>query len=1154
MTSSSSDFGPARNAREADAAERATVVHGAVAPLAGASTVAVPPPGAPSAAALDLAELGVSCNDGLPSEAGASGGERLGPYSITGHLGAGGMGEVLEVYDARLGRRVAAKVALVQADPGALAKFVREAQITGQLDHPGVPPVHALGVTDAGRVYFTMKPVRGRDLASILDEERAEFARTGRGIRGWAALLRVFVDAADAVGFAHAKGLVHRDLKPANVMVGAFGEVYVMDWGLARVMGDGDGMAEPARVAVGVRTRDGVRGAPVATLEGSILGTPAYMPPEQARGEVSRVDARSDLYSLGAILYEMLSLAAPFDGDSALSVLAKAADEAPLPPSVRTPGRRVPWELEAIVTRAMARDPADRYADTAAITADVLRYLDGRRVAAARYGFAGLAWKWLGRHPQLAGGAALALTVAVAAWSLVAWRDGVRRDGLVRDAEVAAQRGDADAAFALLGQARALAPRALAVDAAVRTVALALLRERLAGTARPDELRRRWAELDAKDDARAVDVPSWGPDDDVARAARTATLEGYLAVVGWLDRALALAPDDAALRELRARAGEGLGWAALAGGDCALARSAFSAAVAFGEPTRGPELAACVQRDVERRLVRWERRAAAILEDMAGGLARPGRPEGAPLWDDYLIELASYRHPRVAAILERRLAQRLDEHEQGSPWTTAHRDEVRLACHALGRMGLAESVPALAAALARLRDPALVAEAGIALCNTRRASANAALVAARDRLGSTSEAWRQIARAFPRVPPDKVEGAAERDPEVWVAKGHELLAKLDPDAALAAYERALAIDADHAGALGGRGQARIVRGEVALGLADLDRALELVPLRPELHANRGYALHRLGRSAEAMMALDRALELDPACIVAYGNRSAVRLAAGDADGALADLDRAIELDPRAAKLWNARGAMRHERGDVAGAGRDFDRALELDPRSAEAWTNRGRARYLAGDAVGAIADFDRALELDPRSAPCLANRGLARAMAGDSAGALADYDQALVLDPRHVGVCLNRARARLATGDAEGARADAERAVELAPGATSPLVVRGQARLACGDAAGAIADYDQAIRQGARDGHVYYQRARACRELGDTVGAIADFDRALALDERMWLAWLGRGQALGALGRTDEGTASLRRARELAPEAMYPSIDHALEALAAPRR
>jgi formylglycine-generating enzyme required for sulfatase activity/tRNA A-37 threonylcarbamoyl transferase component Bud32 len=314
-------------------------------------------------------------------------------YEDLGPLGAGGMGEVRRVRDRVLNRVLARKLvhpALVQR-PLSLARFVEEAKATAQLQHPGIVPVHDLGTLPDGRVWFTMKEVDGRTLTEVLREvhaasrERWETTRTG-----WS--LRRMVDAVHAacraVAYAHERGVVHRDLKPDNVMVGRHGEVYVLDWGLAKLLGrpaPSDGARDEEPVVVG-------RSIEHATRIGQVAGTPAYMPPEQARGEVDRIDARSDVYALGAVLYEVLGGRPPYEGSGRM-VLAQLL-AGPPPPVGRGAsvtlgfgledepalGPTAPEELAAACARAMARDPEDRFPSASALADAIQSWLDGSRL------------------------------------------------------------------------------------------------------------------------------------------------------------------------------------------------------------------------------------------------------------------------------------------------------------------------------------------------------------------------------------------------------------------------------------------------------------------------------------------------------------------------------------------------------------------------------------------------------------------------------------------------------------------------------------------------------------------------------------------------------------------------------------------------------
>jgi serine/threonine protein kinase len=244
-------------------------------------------------------------------------GYRAGRFRPEHEISRGGQGVVLAAWDETLQRHLAMKVAL--AEPGAeggktpssavsLGRFLEEAQVTAQLDHPGIVPVHDLGLDGEGRIYFTMKLVRGRDLRHIF-----ELVRTGE--EGWnrTRALDVLLKVCEAMAYAHSKGVIHRDLKPSNVMVGKFGEVYVMDWGLARVLGREDRKDIRIQPEATERVRSTRHEAaddldsPLVTMDGDVVGTPAYMPPEQARGDLEAMGPHSDVYAVGAMLYQLLT-------------------------------------------------------------------------------------------------------------------------------------------------------------------------------------------------------------------------------------------------------------------------------------------------------------------------------------------------------------------------------------------------------------------------------------------------------------------------------------------------------------------------------------------------------------------------------------------------------------------------------------------------------------------------------------------------------------------------------------------------------------------------------------------------------------------------------------------------------------------------------
>ncbi len=335
-------------------------------------------------------------------------------YRIDGEIGRGGMGKVVDAWDSDLRRHVAMKVALEREKTGPgdasermrrLARFLEEAQITGQLDHPGIVPVHELGLDDDGKLYFTLKLVRGRDLRGIF-----ELVRTGA--EGWSQTraLGVLLRVCEAMAFAHERGVVHRDLKPSNIMVGRHGETYVMDWGLARVLGEEDTrdlrvVENTIDVALAVASdrfdaSHETPGSPLLTVDGEVIGTPQYMPPEQAQGDLERIGPPSDVYSLGAILYELLAGKPPYlsgNGRASPQAVWRRVIEGP-PKPIGMLALKQPAELVAICEKAMARPIEERYADMSELAEDLRAYLEHRVVRAHRTGAFIELRKWIERN------------------------------------------------------------------------------------------------------------------------------------------------------------------------------------------------------------------------------------------------------------------------------------------------------------------------------------------------------------------------------------------------------------------------------------------------------------------------------------------------------------------------------------------------------------------------------------------------------------------------------------------------------------------------------------------------------------------------------------------------------------------------------------
>jgi tetratricopeptide (TPR) repeat protein len=322
----------------------------------------------------------------------------FGEYRIVCEVARGAMGIVYRAEQKRLGREVALKVLLAgeHASEGEVRRFTREAQALGRLRHPNIVPIHDIGEVD-GRHYFTMDFVEGQTLSMVLQERRLTVTEA----------LHIIEQVSDAVAAAHTRGVIHRDIKPSNIMLDGDGGVHIMDFGLAKSAGTDS-----------KHTRDG-----------TTIGTPAYMPPEQARGELSRVDERSDVYSIGAVLYELLSGRPPFGGCNLLEIVLAVINEEP--PRPRSVNSRLPRDLETIIVKCMEKDPARRYQTAIELRDELRRFRSGEPIRAQPPSLHYLLRKRLRKHRVVLAACAAVLLAAGAALAYVVRYRQLVEEGLV---------------------------------------------------------------------------------------------------------------------------------------------------------------------------------------------------------------------------------------------------------------------------------------------------------------------------------------------------------------------------------------------------------------------------------------------------------------------------------------------------------------------------------------------------------------------------------------------------------------------------------------------------------------------------------------------------------------------------------------------------
>ncbi len=849
-------------------------------------------------------------------------------YVVTRELARGGMGVVYAARDPLFDREVAIKV----MHPGQSAdQFVIEAKVTAGLPHPGVPPVYALGALPDGRPFLAMKLVRGRTLAQELNgADRADLSR----------LLDHFQRVCLTVGFAHARGIVHRDLKPSNVMVGAYGEVQVMDWGLAKLASHEypTVRAERTEPAAGPG-----RGRVGATSAGQVKGTPAYMSPEQARGEP--VDDRSDVFALGGILTAVLTGAPPFAGDTVADTVRRAARAELADCFARLGACGADAELVAVARRCLAPDPADRYLTGEAVATAVAAYRAGVDERCQR------------AERDRAAAEARALEEA-----------NTRREA---EARAGAERASAVEQRKRRGAQFAAAVAALVLVGAVGAFAWwrdkqAIARERADERAGAERLR-------IETDGRATAARLAGERDAEARHKAEQARSGVRS-------GLALATDLRAQFKFKPAA------AALAQA-AALARS--GAPELLGEVERaGAELVLVVRLD-DIRFRKW------VWTSQKGG-RRTVNTKGAPpeyrrAFADHGLDLAALAPPDAArriaaAAVKAELLAAVDD------WALYEPD-----------LALRNRLLEVARTAApgpwsdRLRDPELWGD--------RKALAK--LATDTDPTEAVPAALNVLVELMRRNKLDPVPlltAARARHPsdfELAFALGQWYTSDRS-GSQIGPYEAARALRPDNPTVWQNLSVVLGWRGDRDGEIAACREFIRLVPNDAAAHSNLGAALREKGDLPGALAAGQKAVRLDPKDAIAHDSLGNTLARMNDLDGAIASFREAVRLDPAYARAHNNLGVALKSRRDLVGAIAAHREAVRVDPEYVAAHGNLGVALHIQGDLLGAIGSFREAIRLNPRYVLSHTTLGMALEDKGDPAGAIAAYKEAIRIEPRYV--------------------------------------------------------------------------------------------------------------------------------------------------------
>jgi tetratricopeptide (TPR) repeat protein len=1102
------------------------------------------------------------------------------------------MGIVLRASDPDFGRTLAVKVLLDHRsdDEAACRRFLDEARLCGQLQHPGIPPVHEMGTVPDGRPFFAMKLVKGDTLAALLDRR----ANPAEDLPRW---LAVFEQVCQTVAYAHSRGVLHRDLKPLNVMVGAFGEVQVMDWGLAKILSAPADAAVTAAAESSTLDTGGGPGPPEETAPGSILGTPAFMPPEQARGQIDDLDERADVFALGAILCVILTGQAPYG--SARPALQQAKEGGLAEARARLEGCGADGGLVRLTLGCLAFRPADRPRDAAAVAGAVAAYRAGveeqlRQAEVARAAAQARA-DAEGRERQAAQAKAAAerrarrLTAGLAAAVLllvVAAGGGAWLWQQQRQAEWARRKGAIDQAEPALERARALLDDGwLAND--------------------PERLKEARAEA-----VRAAEIAHGGGVVEVQQQAEALRqeIEGRLARAEK-NRALLLALlDIAAPHETRAYRGDG-GGAVTALAELSVEEQYAAAFRRWGLDVDHTDEAEAVARlrDEPEALrqgaaagldawmlhrrggklpeAEW-RRLYWLAERVDGDEGRrqlrtflvsevPPRPEGVaglvaawPPWPA-LWELARGEKWRRLLALQ----------EQIDP-AAAPVQTVVLLAQASAEVGDAAGAERLLrrAAAARPDEVVLLDTLGKVLERRGRSQLAEAIGcyraarAVRPRLGvALARALRQAGRASEgeavlrdllRQQPNNPElhfylglalydqrkldeavaafrGAIALKPDYAAAYnnlGAALREQKKLREAVAAYHKAIDLKGDFAAAYSNLGTALAAQGKLAEAVAAFRRAIELKGGFAPAYCNLGAALREQGKPDEAVAACRKAIDLKGGFAAAYSNLGAALRDQGKPGEAIDACRKAIDLQPDFALAYTNLGNALADQRRLGEAVVAFRKAIDLKKDYALAYTNLGNALADQGKLEEAVAAYRRAIALKPEDAAAHNNLGNALRDQRELGEAVAAYRKAIDLKKDYALAYYNLGNALADQGKLEEAVAAFQKAVALKPDLAEASYNLGNALRAQGKPGEAVAAYREAIRLRPTYPEAHCNLGTALAAQGKLAEAVAAFRKAIALKPDLAAAHASLGAALREQGKPGEAVAACRKAIALQPD------------------
>jgi len=1018
-------------------------------------------------------------------------------YQVFREIARGGMGRVLEAHDINLDRHVALKLLL----PGAKAdRFVREAKITARLPHPGIPPVHALGTLKDGSPFLAMKLIVGETLAE-------EMVRSDRP-----RLLHAFNQICQAVGFAHSRGIIHRDLKPSNIMVGAFGEVQVMDWGLAKEINKPESLETPSSqretsfplsLDPNQTTAHLVSSGSTdhQTMAGQVMGTPAYMAPEQARGEAT--DTRTDVFSLGGILCTILTGQPPFGGKSSLDVLkrAGAGDLEEAHAKLATCG--ADKELIDLCRHCLNPNPGERPNDGQAVADRLTAYLDrvqerlqkaerDRAVALIRE-----VEQRKRRQVQLALVAAVGLLLMgglVFAW----WEDRRATD----------QKAQARNKLEQANQS---------VDAALKLV--------------PDLRKQYRFDTARKSLEQAAVVAKDGAPNRVSEVEQAIK-----------DLAFVIRLDDIRFRKQiwttdeKGKGGYNLKIAA------PQYRETFAA--------HGIDISRLEGTEAANRT-----KTSAVKANLIAALDDWALYETDPLLRNRLLEVARLADPgpwkdrfRDPAIRSDKSALQKLEAEVDPQNTTP--ETLSILAELLRKAGF-NPIKRLTAAHNDYPDNfELAFSLGMSYThNTHFDSKNAAQAigtyeAARALRPENLAVWNNLAYALVLNGQSELAVPVYRqinrlDPEFEPAHfnlGLTLRLTNQLEEAIASYHKAISLNPNHAEAHNNLAIVLHELGKTNDAISSYQKAISIDPSISLFHYNLGNAVKGKNRNDEAISCFRKSKELDPAFAPAHYNLGIALRDKGETDEAIVNFKQATSLDPNLYQAHYDLGFALEKKNQLTEAIESYKKAIAINPNYVLALNQIGITLTAKGDFDEAMSYLRKAIQLDPNNPMAHSNLGTILCnYQKDYDGAIASFRKALKLDPKFPKLHFNLGKALEGKGEEEEAIASFKKATEGNPKHAEAHGSLGLLLIKSGQLEEAIESLEKATELDPKYGGAFNDLGKALFEKGQLNKAIASFRKSVLLQPDYPPAHNNLGNALFAKRQLEESIACFRKAISLDP-------------------